>query len=157
MNIGLHSVRIGLALLSFCAAYQVAMGVYFLALRPTLLPEDERAIAGSQDEISRAAPGFAEWMDRVLIVLGGQAVATGLLVIAVIYLLSRAGRPSLLPLLLLGGAGLFSVILMSTINFLILSDFRWVLLAPALAWTGGVFALALPSSSQDRFRGSSGG
>jgi hypothetical protein len=143
MNIGFDPARIGVGLLSVCAAYQVGMGSYFMALRPTLLPEDERAIGGSLAQVARAVPELAPWLNRVFVVLGGQAVATGFLGFAVIYLLSRAERPLLLPLLLLALAGLFSVVLISAINFLIGSDFRWVLIAPAVAWIAGVLALAL--------------
>ena len=140
---GFTARAIGLGLLSGCAAFQVGMGVYFIVLRPTLLPEDERLIGGSLTEISRAAPELATWLNRVFVVLGGHAVATGLLAFLAVHLVSRGGRPSMAALLLLAGAGLFSVVLMSGINFAIASDFRWVLLVPALAWTAGVITLGL--------------
>ena len=141
---------IGLGLLTICAAFQVGMGVYFIALRPPLLPEDERFLGGSLDEISRAAPELATWLDRVFVVLGGHAVATGLLAFLAVYLVSRGGRPSRVTLLLLAGAGLFSAVLMSGINFAIASDFRWVLLVPALAWIAGVITLGLQAFSLRR-------
>jgi len=141
---------IGLGLLSVCAAFQVGMGAYFIALRPPLLPEDERVIGGSLAEISPAAPELATWPNRVFVVFGGHAVATGLLAFLAVYLVSRVGRPSRVILLLLAGAGLFSVVLMSGINFAIASDFRWVLLVPAVAWIASVITLVLQASSPDR-------
>lgn len=147
---GFTARAIGLGLLSGCAAFQVGMGIYFIALRPPLLPEDERFIGGSLVETSRTAPELATWLDRVFVVLGGHAVATGLLAFLAVYLVSRGGRPSTAALLLLAGAGLFSVVLMSGINFAIASDFRWVLLVPALAWTAGVITLGLQAFSLQR-------
>lgn len=138
---------IGLGLLTICAVFQVGMGIYFIGLRPTLLPEDERFIGGSLAEISGAAPELATWLNRVFVVLGGHAVATGLLALLAVHLVSRGGRPSRTALLLLAGAGLFSTVLMSGINFAIASDFRWVLLVPALAWIAGVFTLGLHAFS----------
>lgn len=116
-------------------------------MRPSLLPEDERLIGGSLAGIFRAAPELATWLDRVFVVLGGHAVATGLLAFPAVYLVSRGARPPRAALLHLAGAGLFSVVLMSGINFAIASDFRWVLLISALAWIAGVITLALQASS----------
>ncbi|MFC0339524.1 hypothetical protein [Paracoccus niistensis] len=144
---GFTARAIGLGLLSGCAAFQVGMGIYFIALRPTLLPEDERFIGGSLAELSSAAPELAIWLNRVFVVLGGHAVATGLLAFLAVHLVSRRGRPSRVALLLLAGAGLFSTVLMSRINFAIASDFRWVLLVPALAWIAGVITLGLRAFS----------
>ena len=141
---------IGLGLLTICAVFQVGMGVYFIGLRPTLLPEDERFIGGTLAEVSRSAPELATWLNHVFVVLGGHAVATGLLAFLTVYLVSRGGRPSRITLLLLAGAGLFSVVLMSGINFVIASDFRWVLLVPALAWIAGVITLDLQAFSLRR-------
>lgn len=138
---------IGLGLVTICGVFQVGMGIYFIGLRPTLLPEDERFIGGTLTEVSRSAPEIATWLNRVFIVLGGHAVATGLLTLLAVYLISCGGRPSRITLLLLGVAGLFSVVLMSGINFAIASDFRWVLLVPAVAWIAGVITFGLQATS----------
>ena len=41
-------------------------------------------------------------------------------------------------ILLLAFAGLATVGLMSTMNFVLHSDFRWVLVVPAVSWAAGV-------------------
>ena len=46
------------------------MGAYFVAVRPPLLPEDERAIGMTLVEAERNVPGLALWLDRVFAVLG---------------------------------------------------------------------------------------
>ena len=47
-------------------------------------------------------------------------------------------------------AGLSSVILMSAINFAIDSDFKWLLLAPAVLWAAGTATLLLDRRSNQR-------
>ncbi len=42
----------------------------------------------------------------------------------------------------LGFTGLTTVVLMSAMNFVLHSDFRWVLVVPAVAWIIGVAAYA---------------
>ncbi|NNM73875.1 hypothetical protein [Enterovirga aerilata] len=131
-------------LLALWGTYQIGLGTYFIALRPTLLPEDERAIGANLGNLAAVAPGFPDWADRVLVVLGGQAAAAGLLLLAVAALL-RARPHRLAGAGLVGAAGLPSVALMSFINFQIGSDFRWALLIPVAIW---VAALVLFSSSR---------
>jgi hypothetical protein len=132
--------RIGSWLLGSCAAYQVFMGAYFVAVRPPLIPEDERAIGMTLVEAQRSVPGLVLWLDRVFAVLGGQAVAVGLLAGYIVWA-TRGKRVSNLAIGVVAGAGLFSVFLMSGMNFLIHSDFRWALVAPAAAWLLGLMAL----------------
>jgi hypothetical protein len=133
--------RLILLLLTGCGLFQVGVGFYFIVLRPAMLAEDERFTGLSLAAITQISPSIPVWLDRVFIVLGGHAAATGLLIVLVAILLWR--RPiSLIALLLIMAAGGTSVILMSAINFAINSDFRWVLLVPAMAWTGAVVLLA---------------
>lgn len=81
------------------------------------------------------------WLDRVFVVLGGQAVSTGLLLIlAVMSLWNRA--ISIAALIFIATAGIASVVLMSTINFAIHSDFRWLPMLPALFWACAVLLLS---------------
>lgn len=128
--------------LGACAAYQVALGVYFVSLRPAFLPEDERATGAGLAVIVQVAPGFEAWIKRVLIVLGGQAAASGVL-LALALVLLRNGASSRAAVALFVGAGGCSVVLMSAVNFFIHSDFRWVLVVPVLTWAVGVGALWL--------------
>lgn len=131
-----------LSLLVVCGIYQIGLGVYFMALRPTMLPEDERYTGLTLDALKRIAPAMPSWLDRVFIVLGGHALATGLLVtLAAIIMWTRAVEPW--AIVAFAAAGVSSVALMSGVNFVIHSDFRGLLLIPALMWIAAVLLLAV--------------
>jgi hypothetical protein len=59
----------------------VGIGVFFVAFRPPLWPEDRRYIAAPQDSLDAALPGLALWLEKVFWVMGGYMVATGILTI----------------------------------------------------------------------------
>ena len=119
-----------------CGVWLVALGMYFLFLRPALLPEDPRYIGASLEAIRSAAPGLERWLGHVFNVMGGFMVATGAITILVACrLLARRERGTLTALSVAGAA---SVALMSATNFLLYSDFRWLLLLPALLWLAGL-------------------
>ena len=61
----------------------VAMGIYFIFLRPTLLPEDSRYIGSSLSAIQNNFPGLSFWLQKVFWVMGGYIFTTGLLIIYV--------------------------------------------------------------------------
>ena len=130
-----------LSLLAGCGLFQVGMGLYFIAMRPAMLVEDERFTGASFEAITQVAPSIPLWLDRVFMVLGGHAVAAGLLIVLVV-IQSWRRTISLMALTLIASAGGASVVLMSAVNFAINSDFRWPLLLPALAWAGAVLLLA---------------
>lgn len=52
----------------------VGLGVYFVALRPPLLPEDARYIGATLPEIQAAVPGLERWLRHVFTVMGGFMV-----------------------------------------------------------------------------------
>ncbi len=108
------------------------LGLYFIFLRPALLPEDPRFMGTSLEALRIAAPGLERWLGHVFNVMGGFMVAAGVLtaLLAWRFLAARASGT----LLAMSVAGLFSVALMSATNFILGSDFRWLLLAPALLW-----------------------
>lgn len=119
-----------------CGLWLVALGAYFLFLRPALLPEDPRYIGSSLESIRSAAPGLERWLGHVFNVMGGFMVATGAMTVLVACrFLARRERGTLTALSLAGTA---SVALMSATNFLLHSDFRWLLLLPALLWLAGL-------------------
>lgn len=120
-----------------CGLWLVALGAYFLFLRPALLPEDPRYIGSSIESIRSAAPGLERWLGHVFNVMGGFMVATGAMTVLVAFrVLVRRERGAVTALSLAGAA---SVVLMSATNFLLQSDFRWPLLLPALLWLAGLF------------------
>jgi len=119
-----------------CGLWLVALGTYFLFLRPALLPEDPRYIGSSLEAMRTAAPGLERWLGHVFDVMGGFMVATGAMTVLVACRsLARRGRGTLAALSVAGAAG---VGLMSATNFLIDSNFRWPLLLPAFLWLAGV-------------------
>jgi len=137
--------KVALWLLAGCGVFQVGMGLFFIGLRPTMLPEDERFIGLSLDGLSQISPSLPLWLNRVFVVLGGHIIATGLLIVLTAVLLWRHRENLRTVLALMLAAGLASVVLMSAVNFAIHSDFKWLLLLPALAWTMAVVLLAIES------------
>jgi len=119
-----------------CGAWLVGLGLYFIALRPALLPEDARFMGTSVPQIRTALPGLESWLHKVFAVMGGFMASAGVLTVfvATVAMPPRLKGTSLAIAL----SGLFGVALMSTTNFFIHSDFRWLLLVPALAWLAGL-------------------
>jgi hypothetical protein len=141
--------KFALGLLGACGVFQIGMGLWFIVVRPPMLPEDEIFTGMRREALDRAAPAFATWLDWVFTVLGGHAASSGLLVLlAAVLLWRRAVEP--VALLLLVAAGGVSAMLMSGVNFAIHSDFRWLLLLPALTWLTAIVLLAASRFSADR-------
>ena len=62
-------------------AILIALGLYFVFLRPPLLPEDLRFMGISMTQLQASTPGLPIWLRRVFWVLGGYMLVTGLLTI----------------------------------------------------------------------------
>jgi hypothetical protein len=119
-----------------CGLWLVALGLYFIFLRPALLPEDPRFIDSSLEAIRAAVPGLERWLGLVFNVMGGFMVATGALTMfAACRWLAKRERGTFAALAVAGAA---SVGLMSATNFVLHSDFRWLLLQPAILWLIGL-------------------
>ena len=114
----------------------VGTGLYFILLRPPLLPEDVRHLGLSSTQLGVVGPRLEGWLGQVFRVLGGYILATGVLTITVASTSFRAHHRGAA----LGAAigGVASIGLMAAVNFTINSDFRWVLLAIALAWASSL-------------------
>ena len=127
-----------------CGLWLVVLGLYFLLLRPALLPEDPRFMGSSIETLRAAAPGLERWLGNVFNVMGGFMVATGAmtLLVACRYLASR--KRGTFPVMAVAGAA--SVALMSATNFMLNSDFRWLLLVPALLWFAGLMCYVREST-----------
>ena len=125
-------------LLLACGAWLVGLGFYFIFLRPALLPEDPRFMGTSLEALRAAAPGLEGWLGLVFRVMGGFMAGTGVLVVFI--------ARSAMPLRLQGigvalmSTGLMTVALMSATNFVLHSDFRWLLLVPVLVWLASLVA-----------------
>ena len=129
--------------LAFGGVILMGMGLYFAFLRPPLLPEDLRYMGASLAQIQTAMPGLGPWLARVFGVLGGYMFATGLLTVYVAATGFRTGK--LGAIAVVSVSGLTSIGWMAVTNFVIDSDFKWLLLAFALPWVVAL-ALALPRS-----------
>ena len=110
----------------------ICLGLYFIFLRPPLLPEDLRYIGASQSQIQNTLPNLQIWLPRVFGVLGGYMIATGLLTIYISATSFRTGKPGAIAVICV--SGLASIGWMVITNFGISSDFRWLLFAFSLPW-----------------------
>ena len=114
------------------------MGLYFIFIRPVLLQEDLRYIDAELQNINDSIPGLANWLQKVFWVLGGYILATGLLIIFISFTSFRQRLPGAFAIV--GLEGISSIGLMTVVNFMIGSDFKWLLLSFILPW---VIALML--------------
>ena len=110
----------------------VGIGLFFIFLRPPLLPEDMRYIGISLEQLQATQPRLASWLLHVFRVLGGYALATGVLTITLAVTSFRQRQKTAAAGAFVAGA--VSIGWMAVVNFLINSDFKWVLLGIALVW-----------------------
>lgn len=120
------------ALLSLGGFLFMAMGLYFIFIRPALLPEDFRYININLKTLENEIPNLQPWLQKVFCVMGGYIFATGLLVIFISQTSFRARTPGSFAIVII--AGVSSIGLMVGVNFLIDSDFKWMLLVFILPW-----------------------
>lgn len=123
-----------------CGVWLMGLGAYFIFLRPPLLPEDLRYSGANAVVLQAAAPHIAQWLDLVFTVMGGFMAGTGVLVVYFgLCMLPSRPRGAALTLAL---AGASTVGLMSAVNFVLHSDFRWVLVAPPVLWSAALVRYA---------------
>lgn len=123
-------------ILMFCGIWLIGLGAYFIFLRPPLLPEDPRYIGTTLVQIRDSVPGLERWLAKVFTVMGGFMASAGVLIFYVAYAAIPARLAGTSWVIALSGA--LGVALMSAANFVLHSDFRWLLLVPALAWLAGL-------------------
>ena len=111
-------------------------GLYFIFLRPPLLPEDVRYMSLSSAQLGVVGPQLEAWLGQVFRVFGGYILATGVLTITLAATSFRANHRGAAVGAAIGGAA--SIGLMAAVNFTIDSDFKWMLLAIALAWASSL-------------------
>ena len=113
-----------------------AAGLYFIFLRPPLLPEDIRYMRLSSAQLGVVRLPLEAWLTQVFRVLGGYILATGVLTMTLAATSFRAHNRGAASGALIGGAA--SIGLMVTVNFVIDSNFKWALLAIAFAWASSL-------------------
>ena len=123
-------------LIAACGVWLVGLGLYFIAVRPPLLPEDTRFMGATNAQIQAAVPDLGRWLKKVFTVMGGFMAGAGVLTVFV----ATVVMPSMLhgTTWAIALAGALTVALMSVTNFALDSDFKWLLLAPALIWLAGL-------------------
>lgn len=125
-------------LLAAAGVTLILAGLYFILLRPPLLPEDLRFMSVSEEQLGEVGPRLEAWLTQVFRVMGGYVLATGVLATTLAATAYRAHSRGTGVGVLLGG--MTSIGLMATVNFTIDSDFKWVLLAMALLWASSLAA-----------------
>ena len=110
----------------------VGTGLYFIVLRPPLLPEDLRYMGLSAGQLDIVRPRLEAWLSNVFLVMGGYVLATGVLTITLAATSFRAHHWGAAIGALIGGAS--SIGLMAAVNFAINSDFKWEIFFMALLW-----------------------
>ena len=86
--------------------------------------------------LQAAAPRLSGWLDKVFMVMGGFMAGAGALTAylgwAVMPLRLRGTMAALV------SAGALTLGLMSAVNFVLHSDFRWLLALPPIGWAAAV-------------------
>jgi hypothetical protein len=114
----------------------IGVGLYFILLRPPLLPEDVRYMALPAAQLDILRPRLELWLTHVFRVMGGYVLATGVLAVTLAATAFRAHQKGAAIGALIGGAA--SIGWMAAVNFMIDSDFKWVLLGMALLWASSL-------------------
>ena len=129
-----------------CGIWLIGLGGYFILARPPLLPEDLRYLGSDAIQVVALLPRLAPWLQNVFTVMGGFMAGCGVLLI----LVSVRAVPQRLQGtgMALGCAGALTVATMSWTNFALDSDFKWLLLAPAVAWLLGLVSYGIGRSRE---------
>lgn len=110
----------------------VVMGIYFIFLRPPILPEDYRYIGTTFSAIQENIPELTMWLQKIFWVMGGYIITSGLLTIYIALTSFRTHTKG--AFIIVTVAGLTSIGFMTLVNFVINSDFKWVLFVFTLPW-----------------------
>jgi hypothetical protein len=110
----------------------IAMGIYFIFFRPVLLPEDLRYMKTTSSLILKNIPQISGWLQRVFWVMGSYIFTAGLLIVFIALTSFRIRMDGAFIIIII--VGISSIGSMTVVNFIIGSDFRWVLLAFTLPW-----------------------
>jgi len=138
MGVAMMAIRCSPAAASLSAVLgvlTVGTGVYFIALRPSMLPEDVRRTGVSHASLP---PAFTEWLSIVFRTWGGFMVGLGIVLITAGPLLRRGNARWLRGGIAVGVLVAFGSFLAS--NLQLRSDFLWYIailfgIAAALAVT----------------------
>lgn len=125
-------------LVAACGVWHIGLGLYFIFVRPSLLPEDARYMGIAEQTLQTSVPGLADWLGKVFTVMGGFMAGAGVLIAYFgwrVMPLRLRGTTLVLAL-----TGALTIGLMSAVNFALHSDYRWLLLLPPVAWLAALLA-----------------
>ena len=108
------------------------MGMYFIFLRPPLLPEDLQYMNTTLSVVQNNIFNLSTWLQKVFWVLGGYIFTTGLLAMYVAQTTFHTRTRGAFIIVAL--AGITSIGSMTIVNFILQSDFRFVLLVFTIPW-----------------------
>ena len=120
------------SILAFGGFLLLAMGVYFIFIRPPLLPEDLRYMKITSPMEQDKMQGLQMWLRKVFWVMGCYIFTTGLLTIFMAFTSFRTRTRGAYGIVAL--SGISSIGAMTVVNFMIGSDFKWILLIFILPW-----------------------
>ena len=119
-----------------CGIWLIGLGGYFIFARPPLLPEDLRYVGANPSQVEQLLPNLASWLKNVFTVMGGFMAGCGVLTVFMgVRVLPQCVRGTGIAL---GIAGALTVATMSWTNFVLDSDFKWLLVTPVVAWLLGL-------------------
>ncbi len=119
-------------MLSLAGFILVGMGLYFIFIRPPLLHEDLRYMGLTIQESDSSLPGLSNWLQKVFWVMGGYIFTAGLLTIYISRTSFLTRFPGTFIIIIL--TWINSLGLMTVVNFIIASDFKWLLMLFNLPW-----------------------
>jgi hypothetical protein len=114
----------------------IGTGLYFLLLRPPLLPEDVRYMGLNEAQLVAVRPRLEAWLTQVFRVMGGYILASGVLAITLAATSFRMHQWNAWLGAFFGGA--FSIGWMAIVNLIIDSDFKLVLSSMAAVWVASL-------------------
>jgi hypothetical protein len=123
-------------LLVIAAIMLIGTGGYFIFIRPALLVEDVRYMGLSAAQLDVVQAPLARWLTQVFRVMGGYVLATGVLAMTLALTAFREHRIGAAIGVLTGGIA--SIGWMTIVNFMIDSDFKWVLFCIAFIWAASL-------------------
>ena len=83
MNAVSKNRQVSAGMIIACGVWLVGLGLYFIVLRPPLLPEDPRFMGTTLAQIRTAVPGLESWLRKVFTVMGGFMASAGVLTVFV--------------------------------------------------------------------------
>ena len=128
--------------LALAGLFLAGIGLYFIFIRPPLLPEDLSYMGTTLQNTKANIPGLLNWLQKVFWVMGGYIFTTGLLTLFISYTSFRTRMNGAFIIITI--AGLTSTGFMTIVNFIINSDFKWILLAFTLPWFIALILYRIP-------------